>query len=104
MGDFFHQLHHRYFECNYGTIEMPWDRLFGTFHDGSGAATRRTRDRKRRMAADKASVSCPPARGTPVRAAGAMEWTPPICGVMMRQNENARWVRLKRERKRPWRS
>ena len=23
MGDFFHQLHHRYFECNYGTVEMP---------------------------------------------------------------------------------
>lgn len=51
MGDFFHQLHHRYFECNYGTIETPWDRLFGTFHDGSGEATRRTRDRKRRMQA-----------------------------------------------------
>ena len=24
-GDLFHQLHHRYFECNYGTAEMPWD-------------------------------------------------------------------------------
>ena len=23
MGDFFHQLHHRYFGCNYGTVEMP---------------------------------------------------------------------------------
>ncbi|MEM8648878.1 MAG: sterol desaturase family protein, partial [Pseudomonadota bacterium] len=27
-GVFFHQLHHRYFECNYGTVEMPWDRWF----------------------------------------------------------------------------
>ena len=33
-GDFFHQLHHRHISCNYGTAEMPWDRLFGTFHDG----------------------------------------------------------------------
>lgn len=49
MGDFFHQLHHRYFECNYGTVEMPWDRWFGSFHDGSEAATRLTRARKKRM-------------------------------------------------------
>ncbi len=43
MGDFFHQLHHRYFECNYGTVEMPWDRWFGSFHDGTEAATIETR-------------------------------------------------------------
>ncbi len=49
LGDFFHQLHHRYFECNYGTAEMPWDRWFGSFHDGTEDATRRTRERKRRM-------------------------------------------------------
>lgn len=49
MGDFFHQLHHRYFECNYGTIEMPWDRWFGSFHDGSADATEATRARQRRM-------------------------------------------------------
>ena len=48
-GDFFHQLHHRYFECNYGTAEMPWDKVFGSFHDGSDAATVATRSRKRRM-------------------------------------------------------
>ncbi len=48
-GDFFHQLHHRYFECNYGTAEMPWDAVFGSFHDGSDAATETTRARKRRM-------------------------------------------------------
>jgi lathosterol oxidase len=35
LGDFFHQLHHRFFECNYGTLEMPWDRWFGTFHSGT---------------------------------------------------------------------
>lgn len=49
LGDFFHQLHHRYFECNYGTSEMPWDRWFGTFHDGSSEATMTTRARKTRM-------------------------------------------------------
>ena len=48
-GDFFHQLHHRYFECNYGTVEMPWDRVFGTFHNGSDEATAETRARKRAM-------------------------------------------------------
>lgn len=49
MGDFFHQLHHRYFECNYGTVEMPWDRWFGSFHDGSEGATKETRARKTQM-------------------------------------------------------
>ena len=46
LGDFFHQLHHRYFECNYGTSEMPWDRWFGSFHDGTKEATKRTRQRQ----------------------------------------------------------
>jgi len=48
-GDFFHQLHHRYFECNYGTSEIPFDKWFGTFHDGSEDATRRTRAHKKQM-------------------------------------------------------
>lgn len=49
MGDFFHQLHHRYFECNYGTSEIPFDKWFGTFHDGSSEATTRTRAYKKQM-------------------------------------------------------
>lgn len=49
LGTFYHQLHHRYYECNYGNQEMPWDRWFGTFHDGTDAATRETRARKKRM-------------------------------------------------------
>lgn len=48
-GDFFHQLHHRYFECNYGTSEVPFDKWFGTFHDGSAAATQATRAHKKQM-------------------------------------------------------
>lgn len=49
LGTFYHQLHHRYYECNYGNQEMPWDRWFGTFHDGSDEATQITRDRKKKM-------------------------------------------------------
>ena len=49
LGTFYHQLHHRYYECNYGNQEMPWDRWFGTFHDGSDVATDVTRARKKRM-------------------------------------------------------
>ena len=48
-GDFFHQLHHRYFECNYGTSEIPFDKWFGTFHNGSAEGTRRTRAHKKQM-------------------------------------------------------
>ena len=49
LGTFYHQLHHRYYECNYGNEEMPWDRWFGTFHDGSQLATEQTRARKNVM-------------------------------------------------------
>ncbi|WP_287307857.1 hypothetical protein [Mesorhizobium sp.] len=49
MGDFFHQLHHRYFECNYGGTEVPLDAWFGTFHDRSEEATARTRVRLKEM-------------------------------------------------------
>ncbi|MER9714010.1 sterol desaturase family protein [Mesorhizobium sp. M0174] len=49
VGDFFHQLHHRYFECNYGEPEVPCDKWFGTFHDGSEEATARTRVRMKEM-------------------------------------------------------
>ena len=48
LGTFYHQLHHRYFECNYGNQEMPWDRWFGTFHDGSTEAHALMRSRRKR--------------------------------------------------------
>jgi sterol desaturase/sphingolipid hydroxylase (fatty acid hydroxylase superfamily) len=38
LGRFHHQLHHRYFECNYGNAEVPWDKWFRTFHNGSNDA------------------------------------------------------------------
>jgi sterol desaturase/sphingolipid hydroxylase (fatty acid hydroxylase superfamily) len=41
IATFFHQLHHRYFTCNYGNVELPMDRWFGSFNDGTSDATRR---------------------------------------------------------------
>lgn len=32
---YIHYLHHRYFEVNYGDGLVPFDKWFGTFHDGS---------------------------------------------------------------------
>ena len=49
-ADFHHQLHHKYFDCNYGNMDVPLDVWLGTDHDGSDAATQRLRDRKRKPA------------------------------------------------------
>jgi len=38
LGHFHHQLHHRHFDCNYGSSELPWDVWFGSFHDGTPEA------------------------------------------------------------------
>ncbi len=46
LGVFYHQLHHKHYKCNYGTVEMPWDRWFGSYHDGTDEATMRIRKRK----------------------------------------------------------
>ena len=50
LGNFHHQLHHRYFECNYGNLDVPWDVLFGSWHDGTeeGKAAMKTRLKARR--------------------------------------------------------
>ena len=42
----FHQLHHRYFEVNYGNLQMPWDKWFGSFHDGTPEAHERMKHRR----------------------------------------------------------
>ena len=47
LGTFHHQMHHRYFECNYGNLEVPWDKWFGSFHDGTDAAHERMAERRR---------------------------------------------------------
>lgn len=48
LGTFHHQMHHRYFEVNYGNLEMPWDKWFGTFHDGTKTAHERLKSRRGR--------------------------------------------------------
>ena len=52
-GSFHHQLHHRYFECNYGSEEVPLDRWFHSFHDGTSAARQRIRAHKKVVRHDK---------------------------------------------------
>lgn len=52
-GSFHHQLHHRYFECNYGSEEIPLDRWFHSFHDGTKRATKLIRARKKLIFARK---------------------------------------------------
>lgn len=49
LGTFHHQMHHRYFECNYGSLEVPWDKVFGSFHDGSVEADDRMKERRKRI-------------------------------------------------------
>lgn len=50
LGTFHHQMHHRYFECNYGNLEVPWDKWFGSFHDGTEEAHERMKARRRQLA------------------------------------------------------
>ena len=47
LGSFHHQLHHRYYDCNYGTPFMPCDRWFGTEHDGTAEAMEAVKRRRR---------------------------------------------------------
>jgi len=50
LGNFHHQMHHRYFECNYGNLEVPWDKLFGSYHDGTEQSHREFLERRRKLA------------------------------------------------------
>lgn len=47
-GSYFHYLHHRYFECNYGEATLPLDKMFGTFRDGlpAGAGAKLPEEQK----------------------------------------------------------
>ena len=49
LGNFHHQMHHRYFECNYGNLEVPWDKVFGSFHDGTDASHEKFKERRKRL-------------------------------------------------------
>jgi len=48
-GDYAHYLHHRYFECNYAGISVPFDKWFGSLHDGSDEANEVIRNRRKAM-------------------------------------------------------
>lgn len=43
-----HYLHHKYFEVNYGGHLVPFDKWFGTFHDGTMEAHGRMNERLRK--------------------------------------------------------
>ncbi|MFK7857448.1 MAG: sterol desaturase family protein [Granulosicoccus sp.] len=51
LGNFHHQMHHRYFECNYGNLEVPWDKVFGSFHDGTEQSHEDFLQRRKKLAA-----------------------------------------------------
>jgi sterol desaturase/sphingolipid hydroxylase (fatty acid hydroxylase superfamily) len=44
-GDYFHYLHHKFFQCNYGGGFLPLDEWRGTCHDGSEESESRMRQR-----------------------------------------------------------
>jgi len=46
VANLFHTLHHKYFDCNYGTTYMPWDKWFGSYHDGTEEVTAKVRERR----------------------------------------------------------
>jgi len=49
FGDYFHQLHHKFFDCNYGALELPYDKWFGSFHDGSEAGDELIKQRRKKL-------------------------------------------------------
>ncbi|TNF87206.1 MAG: sterol desaturase family protein [Gammaproteobacteria bacterium] len=50
LGTFHHQMHHRFFECNYGGLEVPFDKWMGSFHDGSAQSQQEFFNRRRAKA------------------------------------------------------
>ena len=51
LGEFHHQLHHRHLDCNYGTADVPLDKWFDSFHDGTPEAIKDMRMRRLRRRA-----------------------------------------------------
>jgi hypothetical protein len=46
LGTFHHQMHYRYFEVNYGNLEMQWGKWFRMFHNGTPEADVAMKDRR----------------------------------------------------------
>lgn len=47
VGDFYHQLHHRFVDINYGTLDTPFDLWRMTLHDGTSASTTQMRIKRK---------------------------------------------------------
>jgi sterol desaturase/sphingolipid hydroxylase (fatty acid hydroxylase superfamily) len=50
---YYHFLHHKYFEVNYGDPLLAFDKWFGTFHDGSKEAQDQLSERMKRRARNR---------------------------------------------------
>ena len=48
VGNYFHQLHHKYFEVNYGNPLAPIDKILDTWHDGSDDAAKNFRSKQKK--------------------------------------------------------
>lgn len=46
FGSYFHYLHHRHFDCNFGESSIPLDKWFGTFEDGSRTDSEKSEARR----------------------------------------------------------
>lgn len=46
FGSYFHYLHHRHFDCNYGESTIPLDKWFGSFEDGSRTDSEKSEARR----------------------------------------------------------
>ncbi len=47
LGDFYHQLHHRFVDTNHGTQDTPFDLWYDTVHDGTQEGTVALRAKRR---------------------------------------------------------
>jgi len=48
LGTFHHQMHHRFYECNYGGLEIPMDKWAGSFNDGTEGSHQAFMQRRRK--------------------------------------------------------
>ncbi len=49
LGTFHHQIHHRYYDCNYGGLEIPCDQWAGSFNDGTEDSHKAFLQRRKQM-------------------------------------------------------
>ncbi len=54
-GEWYHQLHHQYFDLNYGITISPLDKVFGSWHDGSKESLLKQKERRRARRKNKAA-------------------------------------------------